>query len=108
MIMPLISIPAGAIFIRVAASMLPGENDPIVPFDRQFGGEVRPNKMGGSSKLGIKDAWTTFEWDAMIRDTKIALKAIAIELALAIVGLLLVFGEMMLLIPTSKSPISRS
>ncbi|KAH8425158.1 uncharacterized protein LDX57_002907 [Aspergillus melleus] len=108
MIIPLISIPARAIFIRVAASMLPEENDSIVPFDRQFGGNVRPHKLDGSSKLGIKDAWTTFEWDAMIHYTKVALTAIAIDLALAIVGLLLVFGEMMLLMPTSKSPISRS
>jgi hypothetical protein len=30
-----------AIYIRVAASMLPDDDEPIVPFDRSFGGRAR-------------------------------------------------------------------
>ncbi|KAI9036461.1 uncharacterized protein KD926_001804 [Aspergillus affinis] len=98
----LISNPAKAIFIRVAASMLPEEDDPMVPFDRRFGGKAKPDTIGGSGTLGLKDAWTTFEWHSRIRYAKIVLKASAIELALVIVGLLLIIGEMMLVIPRSK------
>lgn len=53
----LLSIPAWGIFTRVAASMLPEEDDPIVPFDRLFGGKVKPGVV-----LGLRDAWTTFDW----------------------------------------------
>jgi hypothetical protein len=36
----LIAIPARVIFVRVAASMLPEEDETIVPFDRSFGGSA--------------------------------------------------------------------
>ena len=46
----LLSLPARAVFASVAASMLPEELDPIVPFDRQFGGKVQP----GSEPLALR------------------------------------------------------
>ncbi|KAE8402897.1 hypothetical protein BDV37DRAFT_151135 [Aspergillus pseudonomiae] len=84
----LASIPARGIFTRVAASMLPEEDDPIVPFDRLFGGKVKPENLGGSGRLSIRDAWTSFEWGARIRYVKIILKAFAIEVAIGVVGIL--------------------
>jgi hypothetical protein len=92
----LVSIPARAIYIRVAASMLPEEDDPIVPFDRLFGGKANPDMVGGGGKLGLKDAWITFELSARSRFFKIILKALAIEVTLGVVGTLLVMGEVFL------------
>lgn len=97
----LISVPARGIFTRVAASMLPEEDDPIVPFDRLFGGKVKPETTGGSGKLSLMDAWTTFEWAARFRYVKIILKSLAIEVALGVVGILLVMGELALITPPS-------
>ncbi|RLM00011.1 hypothetical protein CFD26_106552 [Aspergillus turcosus] len=94
----LVSVPARGIFTRVAASMLPEEDDPIVPFDRLFGGKVKPGMV-----LGLRDAWTTFDWPARIRYIKVILKALAIEVALGVVGILLIMGELALVTPTSQS-----
>lgn len=94
----LLSIPASAIFTRVAASMLPEEDDPIVPFDRLFGGKVKPGMV-----LGVRDAWTSFDWAARTRYVKVVLKAFAIEFALFVVWALVTMGEVALLAPTSHS-----
>jgi hypothetical protein len=83
--------------------MLPEEDDPIVPFDRLFSGKVKPEAIGGSDKLSLVDAWTTFEWAARIRFVKIILKTLAIEAALCVVGTLLVIGELALISPPSHS-----
>ncbi|KAF7122276.1 hypothetical protein CNMCM5793_000233 [Aspergillus hiratsukae] len=88
----LLSVPARGIFTRVAASMLPEEDEPIVPFDRLFGGKVKPGVV-----LGVADAWTTFDWPACTRYVKVILKALAMEVALGLVGILLIMGELALL-----------
>ncbi|RAL10126.1 uncharacterized protein BO97DRAFT_426651 [Aspergillus homomorphus CBS 101889] len=59
-----VSLPARAIFARIAASMLP-EDNPIVPFERLFGGKLQPEIGESSSGFGdgtlrIRDAWATF------------------------------------------------
>lgn len=89
----LISIPARVIFIRVAASMLPEEDEAIVPFDRSFGGKVQPSIIGGSGKIGLLDAWKTFDWDARIRFVKVTLKTAAIEVAIVALATILVVGQ---------------
>ncbi|GKZ77751.1 hypothetical protein AnigIFM56816_000534 [Aspergillus niger] len=88
----LLTVPVKAIFTRVAASMLPEGLDPIVPFDRRFGGKVISE--GGGETLGIMEAWTTFEWSARVRYFKVFLKALALEVALGVLGGLLVIGEL--------------
>ncbi|KAL5344095.1 ubiquitin-conjugating enzyme/RWD-like protein [Aspergillus crustosus] len=79
----LASFPARVIFIRVAASMLPEEDESIIPFDRSFGGKVVPGIVGGGV-LSIKDAWTTFDRDGWKRYIKALVKATGIQFALAI------------------------
>lgn len=93
----LTSLPARAVFARVAASMLPEEDDPIVPFDRTFGGNVRSESVGGSGKLGLADAWITFEWPARIRYLKIILKALVIEVVLGLCGALILVSLLTLM-----------
>ncbi|KZF25044.1 hypothetical protein L228DRAFT_60690 [Xylona heveae TC161] len=82
----LISIPAEVILVRMQASMLPAEHEPIVPFDRTFGGRVVPKSEGGSGVLGMLDAWRSFDRAARLR----LLKLYAI-LGAAIIGGTLIF-----------------
>lgn len=77
-----LSIIARAIFIRVAASMLPEEDEPIVALDRHFYDKTGPGNSGRSSGLTIGDAWHSFAWTARIRYIKIVLQAIVIEIIL--------------------------
>ncbi|GIJ85572.1 hypothetical protein Asppvi_004431 [Aspergillus pseudoviridinutans] len=71
--------PARAIFIRVAASMLPEQDKPIVAFDRTFGGKVIPVVLGGSGKVSIPDAWRSFHWAARVRYLNAFAKAFALQ-----------------------------
>lgn len=97
----LISIPARVIFVRVAASMLPEEDETIVPFDRSFGGKVQPQIIGGSGHIGLLDAWTTFDWAARVRFAKVLGKTLAIELALSLLLGILVFVQIFTLAPNA-------
>lgn len=98
----LISMPARVIFIRVAASMLPEEDETIVPFDRSFGGKVSPAITGGSGKIGIMDAWTTFDWAARVRFAKVIGKTVAIEVAVGVLASLVLGGQIILMFTTAK------
>ncbi|OQE42875.1 hypothetical protein PENCOP_c003G01234 [Penicillium coprophilum] len=98
----LISMPARVIFIRVAASMLPEEEETIVPFDRSFGGKVSPAITGGSGKIGLMDAWTTFDWAARVRFAKVIGKTFAMQMALGFFAALVFGAEIVLLIKTAK------
>ncbi|KAJ5308599.1 hypothetical protein PENANT_c044G05780 [Penicillium antarcticum] len=98
----LISIPARVIFVRVAASMLPEEDETIVPFDRSFGGKVNPAITGGSGKIGIVDAWTTFDWAARVRFAKVVGKTFAMEVALGIFASLVLGGQLIWAMKTAK------
>lgn len=88
------AIPAYAVFVRVAASMLPEDHEAIVPFDRSYGGIVVPAILGGSGKVSIMEAWRTFDWAGRIRFFKIVAKVFAIELVLMIGVVLVVAGQL--------------
>ncbi|KAJ5662600.1 uncharacterized protein N7477_010216 [Penicillium maclennaniae] len=89
----LLSIPGRVIFVRVAASMLPEEDETIVPFDRSFGGKVQPSIVGGSGKIGLRDAWTTFDWAGRVRFVKVIAKAFAIEVALVVLAVVALIAQ---------------
>ncbi|KAJ5292061.1 hypothetical protein N7478_001312 [Penicillium angulare] len=92
----LIPLPATVIFSRVAASMLPAEDDPIVPFDRTFGGRVKPESLGGNGRVEISDALKTFGKSAWIRYVKLNLKVYWITVASsAAVAFLLIFSSVL-------------
>lgn len=93
----LVSIPAQAIFARVAASMLPDEDEAIVPFDRSFGGRVVPRILGGSGRLSIADAWRTFDRAARARYLKVIGKVLLMEFALLITFSLALMAQVSLL-----------
>lgn len=98
----LLTIPARVIFVRVAASMLPEEDETIVPFDRSFGGKVSPAITGGSGKIGIMDAWTTFDWAARVRLVKVIGKSFAIQVAFGFLAALVLVGQVILMFKTAK------
>ncbi|KAJ5779862.1 hypothetical protein N7457_007582 [Penicillium paradoxum] len=98
----LISIPARVIFVRVAASMLPEEDETIVPFDRSFGGKVSPAITGGSGKIGLMDAWTTFDWAARVRFAKIIGKTFAMQVALGVITALVLGAQIFAMYKTAK------
>ena len=63
----LLQIPATVAMVRVAASMLPEEDETIVPFDRTFGGLTTPEIIGGQGKIGIAEAWRSFNGECRRR-----------------------------------------
>lgn len=93
----LIEVPAIVTFIRVAASMLPEEHEPIVPFDRTFGGKVTPVALGGSGKIGFLDAWKSFDWPSRLRFIMVSVKAVAMQIGLSIFFIAVFFGELALI-----------
>lgn len=83
----LIQMPAEATFNRVAASMLPDDDEAIVPFDRSFGCRVTPAVIGGSGNIGVLDAWRSFNRESQM----LVIKAVSWNFGLQI-ALLFAFG----------------
>lgn len=104
----MLTIPARVIFIRVAASMLPEDQETIVPFDRSFGGKVQPEITGGSGKIGLLDAWNTFDWAARVRFVKVIAKAFAMEVAVGVFAALVLGGQLFFMMPKNSGPPSGS
>lgn len=71
-------IPAVVTQVRIEASILPEEQDTIVPFDRTFGGKVVGQLLGGTGRIGFLDAWRSFNWEARRRLLKFYVKIGAI------------------------------
>jgi hypothetical protein len=90
----LIEIPATVTFVRVAASMLPEHDEAIVPFDRSFGGKVVPEIVGGSGKIGLMDAWRTFDRSSRMRLLKLIAKVVAIQIAVTFLFMGVMVGEL--------------
>lgn len=67
--------------VRVAASMLPEEDETIVEFDRSFQGRTTPEILGGQGKIGIKEAWKSYPRASRIRLLRLMAKVAAISAA---------------------------
>jgi hypothetical protein len=78
-------LPAIVTLVRIEASILPEDQDTIVPFDRTFGGKVVSQLMGGTGKVGFLDAWRSFTWEARRRLIKLAFKAFFIVAGLVFI-----------------------
>ncbi|KAF2994187.1 hypothetical protein E8E13_002177 [Curvularia kusanoi] len=73
-------IPAVVTQVRIESSILPEEEETIVPFDRTFGGKVVGQLLGGTGRIGFLDAWRSFNWEARRRLIKLYAKIGAIML----------------------------
>ena len=89
----LLEVPAMVTVVRVAASMLPEEDEAIVPFDRTFGGKVTPTILGGTGKIGMLDAWRSFAWSSKVRLLKFIAKVVAILLAVWVLFSMIFLAE---------------
>lgn len=78
-------LPAIVTLIRIEASVLPEDQDTIVPFDRSFGGKVVERIMGGTGVVGFVDAWRSFNWEARRRLIKLSIKVFFIISGIAFV-----------------------
>jgi len=67
-------LPAIVTMVRVEASILPEDEDTIVPFDRSFDGKVVPKVVGGTGSISFLDAWRSFNWEARRRLLKLYVK----------------------------------
>jgi len=74
-----IVLPAKVTLIRIEASLLPEDQDTIIPFDRTFAGKVTSKLLGGTGAIGFVDAWKSFNWEARRRVLMVCLKSICIE-----------------------------
>jgi hypothetical protein len=81
-----IVLPALVTLIRVEASILPEDQDTIVPFDRTFSGKVVPEILGGTGCVSFLDAWRSFNWEARRRLIKLYAKITAIIVAISVVA----------------------
>jgi hypothetical protein len=79
-----IVLPAHVTLIRVEGSILPEDQETIVPFDRTFAGKVVPKILGGTGSIGFLDAWKSFNWEARGRLIKLYLKFFIIVTAIFI------------------------
>ncbi|KAF3062375.1 hypothetical protein GL218_04180 [Daldinia childiae] len=95
-------IPTQVILTRVQASLLPDEDDTIVPFDRSFQGKVEPAIVGGKGFVTIKDAWQSFPRASWIRLVKLYVKIFAAGLVLGLLWMAVVIPEVLLIMSRSK------
>ena len=93
----LVVIPADVTLKRVQASMLPEEDEAIVPFDRTFGGKVVPRILEGSGAVSMFDAWKTFDRSARVRLLKLYAKIFLVQSVTTILFIMVVFGELMMI-----------
>ncbi|QKX64528.1 uncharacterized protein TRUGW13939_11703 [Talaromyces rugulosus] len=89
----LVQMPAEVTFIRVAASMLPEDDEAIVPFDRSFGGKVTPEIVGGQGKIGIVDAWRSFNWGSRMRFLNVVGRVFLLQIAVSLVFALALISQ---------------
>ncbi|CAE7179803.1 hypothetical protein CFE70_006172 [Pyrenophora teres f. teres 0-1] len=85
-------LPAMVTLVRIEASILPEDQDTIIPFDRTFGGKVVSQMMGGTGVVGFLDAWRSFNWEARRRLIKLFAKTFFVMVAILVVlGHILLF-----------------
>ncbi|KJZ79874.1 hypothetical protein HIM_00588 [Hirsutella minnesotensis 3608] len=94
-------VPAKVILVRVQASLLPPDEDTIIPFDRSFEGRVEPAVVDGRGFATMSDAWSTFSKAAWRRLLVLYVKIFGVSVAaVTILGLFLV-PEIFLIVSNS-------
>ena len=94
----LILVPAEVTLKRVQASMLPEEDEAIVPFDRTFAGKVTPTVLGGTGAVSMLEAWKSFDKASRIRLLKLYMKLFAIQTATTVMFFMIFVAELRLIL----------
>ncbi|KAK4662969.1 hypothetical protein QC763_601520 [Podospora pseudopauciseta] len=63
----LLVVPAHVALVRVQATLLPHEEETIVPFDRTFGGSVEAEVINGRGFGSLRNALKTVSWGSWVR-----------------------------------------
>ncbi|KAF3005478.1 hypothetical protein E8E14_008697 [Neopestalotiopsis sp. 37M] len=92
-----VTIPAHVVLTRTQASLLPEEDETIVPFDRSFQGKLEPAIIGGAGYVTIKDAWQTFSRASWIRLVKLYVKIFVATMAVYMGFALVIIPEVLLI-----------
>ncbi|KAI1503679.1 putative ubiquitin conjugating enzyme [Biscogniauxia marginata] len=95
-------IPAQVVLTRVQASLLPEEDDTIVPFDRSFQSKVEPAIVGGKGYVSMVDAWKTFSRASWTRLVKLYAKIFLASVAISLLWMAVVIPEMVVIFKYSK------
>lgn len=99
----LLVIPAHTILVRVQASLLPPDEDTIVPFDRSFGGHVEPAVITGKGYVDFMTAWRTFTRESWIRLYKLLGKIVLAVMAAYCLVLAVTVPEFLLMASASRT-----
>jgi hypothetical protein len=99
-------IPAHVILVRVQSSLLPPDEDTIIPFDRSFEGKVEPAVVGGKGYVSMLDAWMTFSRAAWKRLIILYVKIFIVSTAIFVVMTAVLIPEVILMAKNStlKNP----
>lgn len=95
-------IPAHVVLTRVQASLLPEEDETIVPFDRSFQGKLEPAIVGGRGYVTVKDAWTTFSRASWVRLIKLYVKIFLAGFVLSLAWMAIVIPELLVILRFAK------
>lgn len=87
-----LAIPAQAALARVQASLLPADEDPIVPFDRSFAGRVEPEVVTGKGFATFGAAIKTIPRSSWIRIYLLRIKVFFVSM-----GVYFVLGSIVML-----------
>lgn len=90
----LLVIPAHAALTRVQASLLPADEDPVVPFDRSFGGRVEPEVVSGKGFATFGAALKTIPLASWGRIYLLRIKIFAVTVAAYLVMSVIVALEL--------------
>ena len=96
-------IPANVVLTRVQASLLPPEEDTIVPVDRSFGSTVEPALVGGKGYVSTLDAYKTVDRASWKRIYLLYAKILGVSVATYLLIIAIVIPEFLLLGSKSSS-----
>lgn len=99
----LLVIPAQVILCRVQASLLPPDEDTIVPFDRSFGGAVEPAVVTGKGYVDFVTAWRTFERASWIRLYKLLARLMLVAWMVYGAVMIIVVPEAILMLRSAQN-----
>ncbi|KGQ10821.1 hypothetical protein BBAD15_g3817 [Beauveria bassiana D1-5] len=91
-------IPTHVILVRVQASLLPVEDDAIIPFDRSFQGKVEPAVAGGRGYATIAEAWSTFSRAGWRRLITLYIKAFLVTMGVYALIVAVAIPEFLLMV----------
>lgn len=93
----LLVIPAETALTRVQASLLPADQDTIVPFDRSFGGRVEPEVVSGKGWATLGAAVATVTRGSWLRIYLLRVKLWAVNILLQVGMVAIVVVQMLIM-----------